>query len=87
MTDMLRARLKEHGSNDRPAAEVLCGLVYGHAKYEEYLQAVQNESATDSMGNTFQMLLINELGESDAETDLVSTFGSLITTDDDYGEN
>lgn len=80
MAEVIRAGVKGHENNDRAAAEVLFALVDGDDKYEEHLQAVEEESVSTSAGNTFKIPLTNEYGDMDADAGLVNTFDSLVST-------
>lgn len=63
---------------------MLFALVDGDDKYEEHLQAVEEEFVSTSAGNTFKMPLTNEYGDMDADADLVNTFDSLVSNDADH---
>lgn len=76
MTEVIKARVKEAGGNNRAAAEILFSLAQEEDNYQEYMEAEEPEDSE----NTFETLLNNAHDNEQAEDDISNVFDELTNS-------
>lgn len=81
MTEIIKARIKERGNNNKAAAEVLFSIAQEDDSYQEFIDSQQPETGHDENcdnENTFETLINDCYEDNEAKEDIENIFEDLI---------